>query len=85
MHPNNTNKSTPSIERLMSRIISAERSNQREIRLTIQEAREISNDLSLLTVRLGNVIDEININLSKISENSNKIEVRLDGGGFDQR
>jgi len=85
MHPNNTNKSTPSIERLMSRIISAERSNQKEIRLTIQEAREISNDLSLLTVRLGNVIDEININLSKISENSNKIEVRLDGGGFDQR
>jgi septation ring formation regulator EzrA len=85
MHQNNNNRSTPSIERLLSRIISAERTNQKEIRLTIQEAREITNDLSLLTARLGVVIEEINTNLAKISENSNKIELRLDGGGFEQR
>jgi hypothetical protein len=41
MSQNNIPQTLPSIEKLLSRIATAERSQQKEIRITIQEAREL--------------------------------------------
>ena len=77
--------SSPSIERLISRIATAEKSQQKEIRISIQEAREIMMDLSLMTGRLGKTVQEIHQILLEIRETNTKIEVKVDGGGFGQR
>lgn len=77
--------SSPSIERLISRIATAEKSQQKEIRISIQEAREIMMDLSLMTSKLGKTVQEIHQMLVEIRETNTKIEVKVDGGGFGQR
>lgn len=77
--------SSPSIERLISRIATAEKSQQKEIRISIQEAREMMMDLSLMTSKLGKTVQEIHHMLAEIRETNTKIEVKVDGGGFGQR
>ena len=77
--------SLPSIERLISSINTAEKSQQKEIRITIHEAREIMLDLSLMTSKLGKTVQEIHQILNEIRETNTKIEVKVDGGGFGQR
>jgi hypothetical protein len=77
--------SSPSIERLISRIVTAEKSQQKEIRISIQEAREMMMDLSLMTSKLGKTVQEIHQMLVEIRETNTKIEVKVDGGGFGQR
>lgn len=72
----------PSIERILTRIVAAEKSQQKEIRITIQEARELTVELALLTSKLGSTIQEINEKMSKISENSGTVDIKLDGGSF---
>ncbi len=72
----------PSVEKLLTRIAAAEKSQQKEIRITIQEARDLTIELALLTSRLSNSIQEINDKLSKISENTGSIDIKLDGGSF---
>ncbi len=72
----------PSVEKMLSRIASAEKTQQKEIRITIQEARDLSLELALLTSKLGTAIQEINDKLSKISENTGSIDIKLDGGSF---
>lgn len=76
--PNNL----PSVEKLLTRISAAEKSQQKEIRVTIQEARDLVFELALLTSKLGVAIQEINEKLSKISENSSSVDIKLDGGTF---
>lgn len=75
----------PSIEKLIGRITTAEKSQQKEIRISIQEARELMVDLSLMTSKLGKTVQEIYQILSEIRESNTKIEVKVDGGGFNQR
>jgi len=82
MSQNNIPQTLPSIEKLLSRIATAERSQQKEIRITIQEARELTIELSILTARLGKTVQEIHVALQEIKENSNTVDVRFDGGGF---
>ncbi len=82
MSQNNIPVNLPSVEKLLTRIASAEKSQQKEIRITIQEARDITLELALITSKLGNTIQEINSKLSKISENTGSIDVKLDGGYF---
>jgi hypothetical protein len=82
MSQNNIPNTLPSIERLISRISTAEKSQQKEIRISIQEAREIMMDLSLMTARLNKTVQEIHGALMTIKDSSTNIEVRLDGGGF---
>jgi hypothetical protein len=82
MSQNNIPNTLPSIERLISRISTAEKSQQKEIRISIQEAREIMMDLSLMTARLNKTVQEIHSALIAIKDSSSNIEVRLDGGGF---
>jgi len=72
----------PSIQRLLQRISSAEKSNQREIRITIQEARELTTDLALLTSRLGTTVQEVHTMLRKMKQENEELEVKFDGGDF---
>jgi septation ring formation regulator EzrA len=72
----------PSIQRLLQRISSAEKTNQKEIRITIQEARELTTDLALLTSRLGTTVQEVHTMLRKMKAENEELEVKFDGGDF---
>lgn len=82
MHQNNIPQTLPTIEKLLSRIASAERSQQRDIRITIQEARDLTLELSILTARLGKTVEEIHKALYEIKDKDNNIDIKFDGGGF---
>lgn len=72
----------PTVEKLISRVAVAEKSQQKEIRITIQEARDLTAELSILTSKLGKTVQEIHTMLSEIRESTNKIDVKFDGGTF---
>jgi hypothetical protein len=72
----------PTIEKLISRVAVAEKSQQKEIRITIQEARDLTSELSVLTSKLGKTVQEIHAMLSEIRESTTKIDVKFDGGQF---
>ncbi len=72
----------PSVERLLMRISAAEKSNQKEIKITIQEARALSIDLALLTSKLGKTITEVRTLLTKIQKDTGEVDVKFDGGSF---
>jgi len=76
--PNNL----PGLEKLVRRIAQAEKSNQKDVRLTIQEARELSNELAILTANLGKTVGEIHAILKQIQDNTTNIDVKFDGGNF---
>jgi len=76
--PNNL----PSVEKLIQRVSIAEKSQQKEIRITIQEARDLTAELSILTAKLGRTVQEIHAMLAEIRESTTKIDVKFDGGGF---
>ena len=82
MHQNKLPDRLGSIERLAQRLKSAESSQQKEIKLSVQEARELIMDLSLLTAKMGNHIQEIHEMIAKIQVNNETIEVKFDGGTF---
>lgn len=82
MSTDNLPTSMPSIQRLLQRISSAEKTNQKEIRITIQEARELTTDLALLTSRLGTTISEVHSMLRKIKQDNDELDVKFDGGSF---
>jgi hypothetical protein len=82
MSQNNLPNNLPSVERLIQRIVVAEKGQQKEIRLTIQEARDLTNELAILTSKLGKTVQEIHAMLSKIQESTTKIDVKFDGGSF---
>lgn len=72
----------PSVERLVQRLVAAEKTNQKEIRITVQEARELTTDLSLLTTKLGKQIQEIHAKLDRLAGEQQQITVQMDGGTF---
>lgn len=76
--PNNL----PSLEKLIRRIAQAEKSQQKDVRITIQEARELSNELAILTANLGKTVNDIHTILTEIRDNTTNIDVKFDGGGF---
>jgi peptidoglycan hydrolase CwlO-like protein len=82
MSLNNFPNTLPTIEKLIQRIQIADRSQQKEIRMTIQEARDLTSELSLLTSKLGKTVQEIHELLSEIKNSNTKIDVKFDGGGF---
>ena len=88
MSQNNIPNTLPSVERIAQRVSAADRSQQKEIRLTIVEARELLAELAVLTIKLSKTISEIHttmleIKTSSINKNSptNSAE-SFDGGGF---
>lgn len=82
MSTNNIPTTLPSIERIIQRIAVAEKTQQKEIRISIQEARELTTDLAILTSRLGKTVQEINENLKIIKDSTQSIDVKFDGGTF---
>jgi ribosomal protein S9 len=84
MSANNIPNNLPSVEKLMQRLIVAEKSQQRDIRISIQEGRELVQDLAILTVKMSKTVQEVHAMLSDIRANTQNIDVKFDGGGFGQ-
>lgn len=86
MSISNSPTTLPSVERIMQRVMAAERAQQREIRITIQEARELAAELAVISPKLGKTITEIHTMLSEIKlasvSNSNNSNGNFDGGTF---
>ena len=82
MSQSNIPNSLPSVERLLQRISVAERSQQKDIRITMQEAKELATDLALMTVKLSKTVQEVHQMLSEIRDSTTKIDVKFDGGSF---
>jgi urease gamma subunit len=82
MSQNNIPTNLPSVEKLIQRVAAAERSQQKEVRISIQEARELITELAIITSKLGKTVQEIHQSLKELKETSNKIDVKFDGGSF---
>jgi hypothetical protein len=82
MSANNLPTNLPSVEKLLQRVAVAEKTQQKEIRITIQEARDLTTELAIITSRLGKTIQEIHQMLAEIRESTTKIDVKFDGGSF---
>jgi methyl-accepting chemotaxis protein len=82
MSANNLPTNLPSVERLLQRVSAAERSQQKDIRISIQEARDLTTELAIMTSKLGRTVQEIHQMLAEIRESTTKIDVKFDGGGF---
>lgn len=77
-----SNMTSPTIERLFQRVAAAEKSQQKDIRLSIQEARELATELAGMTMNLGKTVTEIHAMLAEIKDSTTSIDVKFDGGGF---
>ena len=82
MSANNIPNNLPSVERLIQRISVAEKSQQKDIRISIQEAKELTAELAILTSKLGKTVQEIHQILLEIRESTTNIDVKFDGGTF---
>jgi hypothetical protein len=82
MSQNNLPEILPTVQKLIQRISVAERSQQKEIRISIQEARDLTAELALLTAKLGSTVSEIHQMLAAIKESTTQIDVKFDGGQF---
>lgn len=82
MSANNLPTNLPSVERLIQRVTAAEKSQQKDIRISIQEARELTSELAIMTSKLGKTVQEIHAMLAEIKESTTNIDVKFDGGTF---
>ena len=82
MSTNSIPNTLPTAEKLIQRIRIAEKSQQKEIRITIEEGKDLTAELALLTSKLGANIQEIKDLLVQINKNANEVDVKFDGGGF---
>ena len=82
MSQNNLPTNLPTVERLIQRVTAAEKSQQKDIRISIQEARDLTAELAVITSKLGRTVQEIHEMLAQIRESTTKIDVKFDGGGF---
>lgn len=82
MLQNNIPSKLPSVERLIQRVNAAEKSQQKEIRISIQESRELIQDLALITTKLGKTVEEVHTMLAEIRGSTAQIDVKFDGGKF---
>ena len=82
MSQNNLPTNLPSVEKLIQRVAIAEKSQQKDVRISIQEARELTAELAILTAKLGKTVQEIHGMLAEIRESTTNIDVKFDGGSF---
>jgi hypothetical protein len=82
MSQNNLPTNLPSVEKLIQKVVAADRSQQKEIRITIQEAKDLTAELAILTSKLGKTVQEIHQMLAEIKESTTNIDVKFDGGSF---
>jgi predicted trehalose synthase len=79
---NNFPSNLPSVEKLIQRVAVAEKSQQKDVRISIQEARELTAELAIMTSKLGKTVQEIHQMLAEIRESTTNIDVKFDGGSF---
>lgn len=82
MSANSLPDTLPTIQKLLQRIQVAERSQQKEIRISLQEARDLTAELAMMTAKLGKTVSEIYQMLAVIKESTTQIDVKFDGGQF---
>jgi methyl-accepting chemotaxis protein len=82
MSQNDLPDTLPTIQKLLQRIQVAERSQQKEIRISMQEARDLTTELALMSAKLGRTVSEIHQMLSTIKDSTTQIDVKFDGGKF---
>lgn len=82
MSANNLPANLPSVEKLLQRVVAAERAQQKDIRISIQEARDLTTELAIMTSKLGKTVQEIHAMLAEIRESTTNIDVKFDGGAF---
>ena len=82
MSQSNLPDTLPTIQKLIQRTQVAERSQQKEIRISLQEARDLTTELALMTSKLSQTISEIYQMLAVIKESTTQIDVKFDGGQF---
>jgi predicted trehalose synthase len=82
MSQNNIPVTLPTVEKLIQRVQAAERSQQKDIRISLQEARDLTAELAIMTSKLGKTVQEIHNMLAEIRESTTSIDVKFDGGGF---
>lgn len=82
MSQNNIPTNLPSVEKLINRVAAAERAQQKDIRISIQEARDLTAELAIMTSKMGKTMQEIHAMLAEIRESTTQIDVKVDGGGF---
>jgi urease gamma subunit len=82
MSQSNLPDTLPTIQKLLQRIQVAERSQQKEIRISMQEARDLTTELALMSAKLGKTVSEIHQMLSTIKDSTTQIDVKFDGGKF---
>ena len=82
MSQNNLPDTLPTIQKLLQRIQVAERSQQKEIRISLQEARDLTTELALMSAKLSKTVGEIHQMLAEIKESTTQIDVKFDGGKF---
>ena len=82
MSQNNIPTNLPSVEKLIQRVVAAEKAQQKDIRISIQEARDLTAELAVMTSKLGKTVQEIHKMLAEIRESTTNIDVKFDGGGF---
>jgi methyl-accepting chemotaxis protein len=82
MSANNLPTNLPSVERLIQRVSAAEKAQQKNITISIQEVRELTSELAIMTSKLGRTVQEIHQMLAEIRESTTQIDVKFDGGGF---
>lgn len=66
------------IEDFLDRVRIAVKSNQKNVSLTIKEATDLQNSLSVVMTRLTGELDK----LAQTKDSSEVISVKMDGGGF---
>lgn len=72
----------PSIEKIVQRIRTAEKANQKEIKITLQEGKDLVYDLALITSKLSQTINDIGSKMDKLSVAEQTVSVKMDGGDF---
>lgn len=82
MSQSNLPTNLPSVEKLINRVAAAERAQQKDIRISIQEARDLTAELAIMTSKMGKTMQEIHAMLAEIRESTTQIDVKVDGGGF---
>ena len=82
MSANSLPDTLSTIQKLLQRIQVAERSQQKEIRISLQEARDLTAELALMSAKLSKTVGEIHQMLTAIKESTTQIDVKFDGGKF---
>lgn len=80
MSPGNIN--TTAIQQFLNQVKAADLGNQREIKLNIVDARNLSYTLALVMTRLAGNYEGL---LQKSQGSNENIEVRMDGGSWDEK